>query len=63
MEHLIDWEEVEYISNKRLSGKLSADALSQRVATSFRKGDNDLYLTLKLAQAQTKFKSKFLNSK
>ena len=59
MEYNIDWDEVSYFSKKLLNGKMSADAMSQRVSRAVNKDqDKDLYLTLKLAQASAFYDSK-----
>lgn len=51
----IDYIEVAYITNKVCTGDISKEALSQRIGRALKKKDEDLYLTLKLAQAQIRF--------
>ena len=58
MDFKIDYEDAEYISNKIISGKLSADALTQRIGRALRKEDPSYYFTLKFAQALVAYKRK-----
>ena len=51
----LDYIEVEYITSKVISGGISKEALSQRIGRALKKGDHNLYLTLKLAQAEIRF--------
>jgi len=63
MEYKIDWDEVDYFSKKLLNGKMTADAMSQRVSRAVNKDkDKDLYLTLKMAQASAFYDGKFKES-
>ena len=52
----IDYVEAGYIVACVLSGKLTKEALSQRIGRALKKSDRSLYLTLKLAQADIRFK-------
>ena len=51
----IDYVEVKYVVVSVLSGKLTREALSQRIGRALKKRNRDLYLTLKLAQADIRF--------
>lgn len=58
MEYEIDKEDAEYISNAILSGKLTPDALVQRISRTLKKKDLSQYLTLKVAQSLATYKRK-----
>ena len=51
----IDYVEVKYVVVSVLLGKLTREALSQRIGRALKKKDRELYLTLKLAQADIRF--------
>ena len=54
----IDWFELDQVIDSLLEGRLTSEALSQRIARCLKKGDRDRYLTLKLAQSYYYFSRK-----
>jgi len=54
----IDWFEVEHILKSLDKERITPEALSQRIARSLKKGDKELYLTLKVAQSLFSYERK-----
>ena len=57
----VDWFEVDHVFKSLWSKRLTPEALSQRIARSLRKGDKELYITLKLAQSLFSYERKKTN--
>ncbi|MCP4989205.1 MAG: hypothetical protein GY928_25050 [Colwellia sp.] len=58
MDYEIDKHEAQYIAESILSGKLTSDALVQRISRALKGEELQRYLTLKVAQALVSYEKK-----
>jgi len=58
MENKVDWVEATFLADRLSKGLLTSDAMSQRLCKSLKQGDEQSYLTMKVAQAMVQFNKK-----
>lgn len=58
MENKVDWIEATFLADRLSRGLLTPDAISQRLYKSLKQGDEQSYLTMKVAQAIVQFNKK-----
>jgi hypothetical protein len=58
MQHEIDFETAKYLTNLVLSGKMTSDALVQRIGRALKSKNKEQYLTLKHTQALITYRKK-----